>query len=49
MRPLLLLIDLQKDFLGAPGLEPAAGEVIESGPLGCSPERALSAFRSSTR
>ncbi len=29
MRPLLLLVDLQKDFLGAPGLEPAAGEVIE--------------------
>ncbi|MFY9550701.1 MAG: aldehyde dehydrogenase family protein, partial [Thermoanaerobaculia bacterium] len=29
MRPLLLLVDLQNDFLGARGLEPPAGEVIE--------------------
>jgi len=29
MKPLLLLVDLQRDFLGAPGLEPPAGEVVE--------------------
>ncbi len=28
MKPLLLLVDLQKDFLGAAGLEPAAAEVV---------------------
>ena len=28
MRPLLLLVDLQNDFLGAPGLEPSAAEVV---------------------
>jgi acyl-CoA reductase-like NAD-dependent aldehyde dehydrogenase/nicotinamidase-related amidase len=30
MKPVLLLVDLQNDFLAAPGLEPAAGEVIEN-------------------
>jgi acyl-CoA reductase-like NAD-dependent aldehyde dehydrogenase len=29
MRPLLLLVDLQKDYLDSPGLEPAAGQVVE--------------------
>ena len=29
MRPALLLIDLQRDFLGAPSLEPAAGAVVD--------------------
>jgi alpha-ketoglutaric semialdehyde dehydrogenase len=29
MKPALLLVDLQKDFLAAPGLEPAAGELVE--------------------
>jgi len=29
MRPLLLLVDLQRDFLASPGLEPAAGEVVD--------------------
>jgi nicotinamidase-related amidase len=29
MKPALLLIDLQNDFLGAKGLEPAAGMVVE--------------------
>ncbi len=29
MRPALLLVDLQNDFLRAPGLEPPAGEVVE--------------------
>ena len=28
-RPLLLLVDLQRDYLGAPGLEPAAGVIVE--------------------
>jgi acyl-CoA reductase-like NAD-dependent aldehyde dehydrogenase/nicotinamidase-related amidase len=28
MKPVLLLVDLQNDFLGAPGLEPAAAEII---------------------
>jgi acyl-CoA reductase-like NAD-dependent aldehyde dehydrogenase/nicotinamidase-related amidase len=28
MRPALLLVDLQADFLSAPGLEPAAGDVV---------------------
>jgi acyl-CoA reductase-like NAD-dependent aldehyde dehydrogenase len=28
MKPLLLLVDLQKDFLGAAGLEPVAAEVV---------------------
>jgi len=28
-RPVLLLVDLQRDFLGAAGLEPPAGEVVE--------------------
>ncbi len=28
MKPLLLLVDLQNDFLSAPGLEPAAAEVV---------------------
>ena len=38
MKPLLLLIDLQNDFLGASGLEPAAGQVAERATrllLGC--------------
>jgi len=30
MRPLLLLVDLQNDFLSAPGLEPSAGEVVRN-------------------
>src|SRR5204863_2416464 len=29
MRPLLLLVDLQRDYLDSPGLEPAAGLVTE--------------------
>jgi acyl-CoA reductase-like NAD-dependent aldehyde dehydrogenase len=29
MRPLLLLVDLQLDYLDSPGLEPAAGQVVE--------------------
>lgn len=29
MRPLLLLVDLQQDYLDSPGLEPAAGPVVE--------------------
>jgi alpha-ketoglutaric semialdehyde dehydrogenase len=29
MRPLLLLVDLQRDYLDSPGLEPAAGPVVE--------------------
>jgi alpha-ketoglutaric semialdehyde dehydrogenase len=29
MRPLLLLVDLQRDYLDSPGLEPAAGRVVE--------------------
>lgn len=29
MRPFFLFVDLQRDFLAAPGLEPAAGEVVE--------------------
>ncbi len=29
MRPLLLLVDLQRDYLESPGLEPAAGPVVE--------------------
>jgi alpha-ketoglutaric semialdehyde dehydrogenase len=29
MRPLLLLVDLQRDYLASPGLEPAAGPVVE--------------------
>jgi alpha-ketoglutaric semialdehyde dehydrogenase len=29
MRPLLLLVDLQRDYLDSPGLEPAAGTVVE--------------------
>jgi acyl-CoA reductase-like NAD-dependent aldehyde dehydrogenase/nicotinamidase-related amidase len=29
MKPLLLLIDFQRDYLGVPGLEPAAGSVVE--------------------
>ena len=29
MRPLLLLVDLQRDYLDSPGLEPAAGSVTE--------------------
>jgi acyl-CoA reductase-like NAD-dependent aldehyde dehydrogenase/nicotinamidase-related amidase len=29
MKPLLLLVDLQRDYLDSPGLEPAAGPVIE--------------------
>ncbi len=41
MRPLLLLVDLQNDFLGAPGLEPAAGEVIEQATRLLSGARAL--------
>jgi len=28
MRPLALFVDFQNDFLGAPGLEPSAGEVV---------------------
>ncbi len=28
MNPLLLLVDLQNDYLAAPGLEPAAGEIV---------------------
>ncbi len=28
MKPLLLLVDLQNDFLAAPGLEPSAGDVV---------------------
>ncbi|HEY7113641.1 MAG TPA: aldehyde dehydrogenase family protein [Thermoanaerobaculia bacterium] len=28
MRPLLLLVDLQNDFLAAPGLEPAVAEIV---------------------
>lgn len=28
MRPLLLLVDLQNDFLSAPGLEPAGAEIV---------------------
>jgi len=30
MRPLLLLVDLQNDFLDAPGLEPSAAQVVRS-------------------
>ena len=30
MRPLLLLVDLQNDFLGAPGLEPSGAEVVRN-------------------
>jgi len=29
MKPLLLLVDLQRDYLASPGLEPAAGSVVE--------------------
>jgi acyl-CoA reductase-like NAD-dependent aldehyde dehydrogenase len=29
MRPLLLLVDLQRDYLDSPGLEPASGPVVE--------------------
>jgi alpha-ketoglutaric semialdehyde dehydrogenase len=29
MRPLLLLVDLQRDYLDSPGLEPAAGRLVE--------------------
>ncbi|HEY5793267.1 MAG TPA: isochorismatase family protein, partial [Chthoniobacterales bacterium] len=29
MNPLLLLVDFQGDYLNAPGLEPAAGAVVE--------------------
>ncbi len=29
MKPLLLLVDLQRDYLASPGLEPAAGHVVE--------------------
>jgi alpha-ketoglutaric semialdehyde dehydrogenase len=29
VKPLLLLIDLQRDFLAAPGLEPPAGRIVE--------------------
>jgi acyl-CoA reductase-like NAD-dependent aldehyde dehydrogenase/nicotinamidase-related amidase len=29
MKPLLLLVDLQRDYLDSPGLEPAAGRVVE--------------------
>jgi acyl-CoA reductase-like NAD-dependent aldehyde dehydrogenase/nicotinamidase-related amidase len=29
MKPLLLFVDLQNDFLASPSLEPAAGEVVE--------------------
>jgi acyl-CoA reductase-like NAD-dependent aldehyde dehydrogenase/nicotinamidase-related amidase len=29
MTPLLLLVDFQHDYLGAPGLEPAAGQMVE--------------------
>jgi nicotinamidase-related amidase len=29
MKPLLVLIDLQHDFLRGPGLEPAPGMVVE--------------------
>ena len=31
MKPLLLLVDLQNDFLGAAGLEPVAAEVVREG------------------
>jgi nicotinamidase-related amidase len=41
MRPLLLLVDLQTDFLAAPGLEPAAGDVIERATRLLSGARAL--------
>ncbi len=40
MKPLLLTIDLQNDFLRKPGLEPAAGEVVAGA------TRLLEAFRS---
>ena len=30
MRPALLLVDLQEDFLAAPGLDPAAGAIVEA-------------------
>jgi alpha-ketoglutaric semialdehyde dehydrogenase len=30
MRPALLLVDLQADFLSAPGLEPPAGEIVRA-------------------
>jgi acyl-CoA reductase-like NAD-dependent aldehyde dehydrogenase/nicotinamidase-related amidase len=41
MRSLLLLVDLQRDFLGAPGLEPPAGEVVERAARLLSGARAL--------
>jgi len=40
MRPLLLLIDLQNDFLAAPGLEPSRGEILRGA------SRLLCGFRS---
>jgi acyl-CoA reductase-like NAD-dependent aldehyde dehydrogenase/nicotinamidase-related amidase len=41
MRPLLLLVDLQNDFLSAPGLEPAAPEVVRGAARLLSGARAL--------
>ncbi len=41
MKPLLLLVDLQNDFLAGQGLEPAAGDVIERATRLLSGARAL--------
>ena len=40
MKPLLLLVDLQNDFLSAPGLEPASARDRRKARRDCSPERA---------